>query len=350
MQTAVFVGLASFHNYKLFYLLIFVLGNAVIIRYLIVYAHLMEFVASKHNLITGIFLFLDGLVYIYSPLILIYFTKWTVYFSYMALGFSVAAIVLLAFFFHMPESLKFAMATDDISKFQSDMEYICGLNGCPEQADRINSLLERYCAQVNAEAKTVGVEVGKAGLLRQVLNDKNVMRNLGLMVVCWVSTTFMYYLVIFFVKYLPGNIYTNQVVSGLSAFSYLAAPFMARRYDNKRIMLIGYVVSLVFLVIMIVFQSVAINEVLYSFIFFLFKCGVTLVWLSLLVIHMDMFDTQFIASSYGICNIISRLLTLGAPIVAEMEERIWPLLIMLILNVMALVATWFLKPQKPLCE
>lgn len=199
---------------------------------------------------------------------------------------------------------------------------------------------------MNEDAKNIGVEVGRTGLLRQVLNDKNVMLNLGLMVVCWMSTTFMYYLVIFFVKYLPGNIYTNQIVSGLSAFSYLAAPFMARKYDNKKIMLIGYVVSLVFLVIMIIFQSITINEILYSFIFFLFKCGVTLVWLSLFVIHMDMFEIQFIASSYGICNLVSRLVTLAAPIVAEMDERIWPLLIMLILNVMALVATWFLRPQK----
>ena len=42
-----FVGLVAFKNFELFYLLIFILGNAVIIRYLIVYAHLMEFVASK---------------------------------------------------------------------------------------------------------------------------------------------------------------------------------------------------------------------------------------------------------------------------------------------------------------
>lgn len=47
MQTIVFVGLIAFKNFELFYLLIFILGNSVIIRYLIVYAHLMEFVASK---------------------------------------------------------------------------------------------------------------------------------------------------------------------------------------------------------------------------------------------------------------------------------------------------------------
>lgn len=110
MQTIVFVGLIAFRNYELFYLLIFILGNSVIIRYLIVYAHLMEFVSTKQNLITGIFFFMDGLVYIYSPLILMYFTRKTYYFLYLAFGMSVAAIVLLAFLFHMPESLKFTLA------------------------------------------------------------------------------------------------------------------------------------------------------------------------------------------------------------------------------------------------
>lgn len=47
MQTTVFILLLAFKSFKLFYLLIFILGNAVIIRYLIVYAHLMEFVAVK---------------------------------------------------------------------------------------------------------------------------------------------------------------------------------------------------------------------------------------------------------------------------------------------------------------
>jgi MFS family permease len=47
LQTFVFIGLIAFHKYQIVYLLIFLLGNAVIIRYLIAYAHLMEFVAQR---------------------------------------------------------------------------------------------------------------------------------------------------------------------------------------------------------------------------------------------------------------------------------------------------------------
>ncbi len=110
LQTFVFVGLIAFKKYQVFYVLIFVLGLAVIIRYLIAYAHLMEFVAYKQNLITGVFLFLDGLVYIYSPLILVKVVHSTQYFVWIALGFSLLSIFLVAFLFHMPESLKYSLS------------------------------------------------------------------------------------------------------------------------------------------------------------------------------------------------------------------------------------------------
>lgn len=132
LQTFVFVGLIAFKKYQIYYVLIFLLGLAVIIRYLIVYAHLMEFVAQKQNLITGLFLFLDGLVYIYSPVILVYVVRSTQYFVWIALGFSLASIFLLGFIFHMPESLKYSLVKQDIMKFENDMDYICEMNNASE--------------------------------------------------------------------------------------------------------------------------------------------------------------------------------------------------------------------------
>lgn len=65
---------------------------------------------------------------------------------YLALGLSIAAIILLAFVFHMPESLKFSLVKQDIMKFQNDMDYICTMNkASDEQVDKINCLVERYC-------------------------------------------------------------------------------------------------------------------------------------------------------------------------------------------------------------
>lgn len=62
------------------------------------------------------------------------------------MGMSIAAIVLLAFIFHMPESLKFSLVKQDIMKFQNDMDYICTMNKATEEKiDKINGMVERFC-------------------------------------------------------------------------------------------------------------------------------------------------------------------------------------------------------------
>ena len=125
--------------------------------------------------------------------------------------------------------------------------------------------------------------------MRKILEDKESMYNLSLMVVCWVSTTFTYFIVIFLVKYLPGNLYMNQVVSGFSVIGYLIVPTIAHEYDNRIIMLMGYVISIVFLVLMFFSSDTSLVEstdiFVYSLVFFLFKCGVSMVFISLFVIH-----------------------------------------------------------------
>lgn len=68
-----------------------------------------------------------------------------------------------------------------------------------------------------------------------------------------------------------------------------------------------------------------------------------MVFISLFVIHQDLFHTKYLATSYGICNAVSRLVTLGAPIVAEIQNRAVPVGIMLVMNIIALIAAYFLR-------
>jgi hypothetical protein len=64
------------------------------------------------------------------------------------------------------------------------------------------------------------------------------------------------------------------------------------------------------------------------------------------VIHLDLFDSSFLGTSYGITNVVARLTVISAPMVAEIEDKSIPMLILLGMNVCAFVATWFLKKQK----
>ena len=118
--------------------------------------------------------------------------------------------------------------------------------------------------------------------------NKESFYNLALMIVCWVSTSFTSYLVIFLVKYLPGNLYMNQVVSGFSVLGYLIVPPLAMKFDNRRIMVFGYVITLVFLVLMALVEGGYLEntgEIGYSVVFLLFRTGVSMVFISLFVIH-----------------------------------------------------------------
>jgi hypothetical protein len=176
--------------------------------------------------------------------------------------------------------------------------------------------------------------------------NKEMFYNLGLMIVCWVSTSFTYFLVIFLVKYLPGNLFMNQLVSAFSCIGYLIVPTLAGMLNNRRTMILGYIITLVFLCLMLAVEAGYLDstgELGYSIVFLLFKSGVSMVFISLFVIHQDLFHTKYLTSSYGVCNIFSRIVILGAPLVAEIKDRTIPVGLMIALNAIALIAAYKLR-------
>ena len=175
-------------------------------------------------------------------------------------------------------------------KFESDKDYICTMNRVSDEVrDHIDTLVQLYLKQQRDEKslqRKMSPQVVKRSLIPQV--NKESFYNLALMIVCWMSTSFTYYLVIFLVKYLPGNLYMNQVVSGFSVLGYLIVPFLAMKFDNRVIMVFGYLLTLVCLVLMALAEGgylESYGEFGYSIVFLLFRSGVCMVFISLFVIH-----------------------------------------------------------------
>lgn len=59
------------------------------------------------------------------------------------------------------------------------------------------------------------------GMIQKMRADKTLIHNLILMVMVWVASSFTFYLLNFMIKYMPGDIYFNSMVSGLSAAAML---------------------------------------------------------------------------------------------------------------------------------
>ena len=65
------------------------------------------------------------------------------------------------------------------------------------------------------------MDEAKPGLLKRLLEDKNLIHNLIMMNIVWIAASFIFFLIGFLVKYMPGDIYFNSLMQGLSAFAML---------------------------------------------------------------------------------------------------------------------------------
>jgi hypothetical protein len=54
------------------------------------------------------------------------------------------------------------------------------------------------------------------------------------------------------------------------------------------------------------------------------RTGISLGFGYVYIIHIDLFPTYMLSTSYGICNVFSRLTSLVVPFVAEIEDSILP--------------------------
>lgn len=82
---------------------------------MVAYTHLMEFLPLRESKISGSFMFLDGLIYVASPLIYVNITNDLDFFAAIALTLNVISLILFGIIMRgVPESLKWHICTGNI--------------------------------------------------------------------------------------------------------------------------------------------------------------------------------------------------------------------------------------------
>lgn len=74
-------------------------------------------------------------------------------------------------------------------------------------------MLERRSTNVS-ESSCCDIE--KKFEFNELLNNKVHYKNLIIMNIAWSSTSFGYYLISYYLKYIPGDIYTNIILASLA--------------------------------------------------------------------------------------------------------------------------------------
>lgn len=90
-------------------------------------------------------------------------------------------------------------------------------------------------------------------MLATLFSDHKLIFNLVMMIVVWFSSSFTFYLLNFLVKYMPGDIYFNSVVSGLSCFAMLFEGKLQDKLGTKGGMVVSFILTVISTVLLCFF-------------------------------------------------------------------------------------------------
>jgi len=145
------------------------------------------------------------------------------------------------------------------------------------------------------------------GLFAKLRSDKTLIQNLLMMNMVWTCGSFIFFLLGFLVKYMPGDIYYNSLIAGLSSFAMLLEGKIQKTLGSSQAgMMASFIITLGSIVALSFFDRHTDQIVLFAIVLLIAKSGASLAFGFAYAIHIDLFPAHFLISSYGICNFFSR--------------------------------------------
>ena len=160
--------------------------------------------------------------------------------------------------------------------------------------------------------------------------------NLLIFIYLFCGVSFSYYLLNFYMKYIPGNVYVNTIVASIAeAVSHFITLCLFKLLGARNsIITVNVVTGVATTVLWLAEVKRFIKEV--PFFILLAKFGVvsffTLMYLGTLVY----FPSRYLGAVFGVCNTAARATTILAPMVAEINTPV-PELCLISIAVVAVV-------------
>ena len=119
--------------------------------------------------------------------------------------------------------MKFQLENGKEAGARKDIEYVLRYNKVSEidktsVLDKVDRLIEKNQKMRERQAMlNKGQEPVEQGVFSRLVKDGNSFFNICMMVMVWVASSLTFYIFNFLIKYMPGDIYFNSIVSGFSA-------------------------------------------------------------------------------------------------------------------------------------
>ena len=155
------------------------------------------------------------------------------------------------------------------------------------------------------------------------------------------AASFSYYMTNLEMKYLPGNIYSNNYALATGEiFAYLFGYCVYNWLGDKKAVALGFLISLVG-GILILSLGDKLDQYMPVFIL-IARFGIGMNFNTFFISMASIFPTLFVGTAFGICNFIARGLTVVAPFVAEIQEPT-PMIIFCLIQAVGLILAWFIN-------
>lgn len=170
-------------------------------------------------------------------------------------------------------------------------------------------------------------------------SNKIILLNIILMVILWSVSSLDYYLITFFMKYIPGNLFVNTSVSTTSELiAYIFSGFVYNSVGGKKAFVISFAISALggFLIAF----APATGLLIASFVL-LAKFGISFAFNLVYLITPTLFPVEITATAFGICNVVARFSTILSPILAELPLPT-PMVCYGLTSIAAMIASMFI--------
>lgn len=150
-------------------------------------------------------------------------------------------------------------------------------------------------------------------------SNKALLANLMLMTVFWTVSSFNYYIMTFYLKYIPGSVYLNTSLSCIAEIiAYLCSGLVMGFFGVKLSFIISFILAAAGGIFLVIFFS-ADGALIAVFVLFA-KFGISFAFNIAYLATPQMFPTELTSTAFGICNIFARFSTVLSPLIAELPD------------------------------
>jgi len=208
---------------------------------------------------------------------------------------------------------------------------------------------DQYARQSDSRSRR-SRSVGKFSVTENNMNlgdlwqDRIYRVNLIIMILSWSASSFCFYIIGFYIKYIPGDVFVNVITTCIAdAVSSIGAGLIAQEIGTQRTLFGAFALSSLGGVCLILTDTN--NSIQIMVLIMATKFGINIAFTLSYIINAEYFPSIVCSRVFGICNIFSRISTILSPLIAEVTPPI-PMVIYVLVCFISMVASLFLTKNE----